>query len=71
MSLAEDNLTLLKLSEVKNRVSLGSSTIYRYIDAGRFPRPRQVGRGNVRWLEHEINDWIRGLPVNDKEMPRP
>ncbi|MEO9633119.1 AlpA family transcriptional regulator [Roseibium sp.] len=55
-------LRLLKLDEVKAKTSLGSSTIYRYIDDGLFPRPRKVGAMAVRWLESEVDDWIVNRP---------
>ncbi|WP_027142716.1 AlpA family phage regulatory protein [Mesorhizobium sp. WSM3626] len=60
-----DNLPdrLLKLKEVMRMTSLGSSTIYRKMDAESFPRPRVLSEACVRWLESEILAWITGLPV--------
>lgn len=54
---------LLRLKDVMIRTSLGSSTIYRHMDAGTFPRPRQLGPACVRWLESDIEKWMAGLPT--------
>ena len=54
---------LLKLREVKAMTSLGATRIYKMINEGKFPRPRQLGPACVRWLESDINSWILDLPV--------
>lgn len=49
---------LIRLREVRARVSLGASTVYRYLAAGKFPRPVDLGGGRVAWLESEVDAWI-------------
>ncbi|CAB3786499.1 helix-turn-helix transcriptional regulator [Paraburkholderia fynbosensis] len=49
---------LIRLREVRMRVGLGASTVYRYLAAGKFPRPVKIGGGRVAWLESEIDAWI-------------
>ncbi|MDN8000949.1 helix-turn-helix transcriptional regulator [Burkholderia multivorans] len=51
---------LIRLREVRTRVGLGASTLYRYLAAGKFPRPVEIGGGRVAWLESEIDAWIAG-----------
>lgn len=51
---------LIRLPEVKHRVGLGRSTIYRWMAEGKFPKPVQLGGCTVAWPEHEIADWITG-----------
>ena len=53
---------LLRLRDVKEKTGLGSSTICRRMAAGTFPAPRRLGPNTVRWLQSEIDDWIKGLP---------
>lgn len=48
----------LTLPQVKERVPKGTTTIYRWIRQGRFPRPYTIGPGSVAWLEREINAWM-------------
>jgi prophage regulatory protein len=51
---------LLRCREVEDRTGLGTSTIYRKMAQGKFPRPRDLG-GSVRWVEADIEAWIDGL----------
>ena len=54
---------LLRIDEVRNRVGLGTSAIYRRMAAGTFPAARQLGPGCVRWRESEIREWMDNLPA--------
>jgi len=44
--------------EVKSRVSLSRSTVWRRIQEGTFPAPVRISQGRVAWLDHEIDSWI-------------
>ena len=65
----------LRLKEVMALVGLRVNSIYRYVAAGAFPRPRKFGRSSF-WVTAEINDWIAkrtaGVPVEiaGGEAPR-
>ncbi|MDE0072556.1 MAG: AlpA family transcriptional regulator [Gammaproteobacteria bacterium] len=49
----------LRVSEVQARTSLGRSTIYRWSAEGRFPAPVMLGGRVARWVEAEIEAWLR------------
>ena len=49
---------LLTLKEVKHKTGLGSTTVYKLVKRGEFPRQVQVGPRSVRWLQTEIDQWI-------------
>jgi prophage regulatory protein len=49
---------LLKLDEVKRRVGLEKSMIYKLIRDGKFPAPYKLARCASRWSEREIAAWI-------------
>ena len=53
---------LLRLRDVKTKTGLGSSTIYRYIQAGTFPAPVKIGGFTSRWRESQVDAWIVALP---------
>lgn len=53
---------LLRLRDVKTTTGLGSSTIYRFIQAGTFPAPLKIGGFASRWRESQIHEWIEALP---------
>jgi prophage regulatory protein len=60
---------LLRLRDVKQKTGLGTSTIYRRMADGTFPIPRKLGPNTVRWLQSEIDAWIRSLPSSRSEAP--
>lgn len=50
--------TILRLPTVKARTALSRSSIYKFVTAGTFPRPVQLGPRAVGWVESEVNEWI-------------
>ncbi|PYG56643.1 AlpA family phage regulatory protein [Rhizobium sp. UGM030330-04] len=53
----------LSLKEVTDMVKVGSSTLYRWMDKGDFPRPRQLGERCVRWTVADIKEWQESRQV--------
>lgn len=53
-----DRPSLIRLEAVKARTCLSRSTIYAYIQDGRFPRPIAISERCVAWIEAEIDGWI-------------
>ena len=49
---------ILRLKNVIEKTGLARSTIYKYVDAGTFPKPIPLGGRSVGWLISEIHDWI-------------
>lgn len=49
---------LLRKRDVMLKLSVGSSTIYRWIEARGFPRPIELAPQVVRWRLSEIDTWI-------------
>lgn len=56
--------TLLRLRDVMDMTKLGSSTIYRKMDADAFPRPVNLGGNVVRWRMSDVQRWITDLPTH-------
>ena len=50
--------TLMKCKEVQTTLTISKATIYRWMDAGTFPRPIQLGPHMVRWKRSDINNWL-------------
>lgn len=57
-ALAPGALILERLPQVKSRVGLGRSEIYRRVKAKTFPAPIKLGERASAWAEHEITAWI-------------
>ena len=53
---------LLTMKEVRELTSLGETKLREMIDAGKFPRAKQVGPRAVRWRMSDVEAWIEGLP---------
>ena len=49
---------LLRLPDVLERTALSSSTLYRLVNAGRFPRPLKLTERSSAWVEAEVDAWI-------------
>ena len=50
--------TLMRRRAVEQRTGLGTTTLYKMMNQGLFPRPLQIGARAVRWPESEIEEWI-------------
>jgi len=51
-------VTMLRLPLVRDRVSLGRSSIYAAIKKGTFPPPVRLSERAVAWVESEIEAWL-------------
>jgi prophage regulatory protein len=53
---------ILRLPQVIVRTGLGRTSIYKAINAGRFPAPVALGARSVGWYESSIARWIEERP---------
>lgn len=44
--------------ELEKLFKVSTATIYRWIKAGRFPKPVQLGANLVRWKASDIEAWM-------------
>jgi prophage regulatory protein len=59
--------SLLRMPQVRQRVALSRSEIYRLIALGRFPRSVPLGERVRAWDADEIEAWIRDrIEARDK-----
>ena len=50
----------LTIKEVRQRVTLSKTHIYRLIRAGLFPVPVPLGPHRTAFVESEVHDWMQG-----------
>ncbi|MEA9551693.1 AlpA family phage regulatory protein [Xanthomonas campestris] len=50
-------LRLLPIKDVRAKVGLSPATIYRQMQAGKFPKPHKVCSRSL-WLSTQIDEWI-------------
>ena len=49
---------IIRKPELKQAVSLSTSTIQRLVQAGKFPKPIKLGANSVGWKMSEVQEWI-------------
>ncbi len=52
-----DDVTFVRLPEVKAITGLSKTSIYELIRANSFPPPVRIGSRSVAWIRVEIRDW--------------
>lgn len=52
------SLKLLKRSEVIDLLGVSKSTLVRWVQAGRFPRPIYLTADTPRWAQDDVSDWL-------------
>ncbi len=58
---------LLKIKEVLNRCAISRATLYRLIEAKRFPyRVSLTGSRAIAWREEDVQRWIEERPTLSK-----
>lgn len=63
----DTNKKLLRAKEVANRLSIGRSTIYRYLANGEFPKPHaKLSKCCTVWLESDIDAYIEDHKIINK-----
>lgn len=61
-------MRFLRLADVRSRVPLSRSQIYRLISIGQFPEAHNLGARSVAWLETDIDAWIQSR-VDGQTVP--
>lgn len=51
----------LRMKEVRAKTGLANSTIYKRMGEGTFPQSRKIGNGSVRWLQSDIDTWMKSV----------
>lgn len=52
-------IRFLRISEVAARTGLSRTTVYEWSADGRLPRPVRLSPRAVRWIEADVEEWIR------------
>ena len=57
------DIRVIRLSEVMEITTISRSTLFRMVEKGSFPAPRQIGERRVGWLSDEVQAWLLDRPV--------
>ena len=58
MTRSTQPLRLMRMGEVIEMVGVSRATIYRWMDAGDFPRSIALGGNSIAWSEKSVQEWI-------------
>tara|TARA_R110002124_G_scaffold201177_4_gene367739 strand:- start:2277 stop:2519 length:243 start_codon:yes stop_codon:yes gene_type:complete len=64
----EEKMRVLRLKDVIEKTGLARSTIYKYVDAGTFPKPISLGGRSVGWVDAEVHEWITER-IENRDIP--
>jgi len=51
-------MKFLRIEEVKQRIGLGRTTIYKMVNEGTFPKPVRILGKKVAWIDSEVDEWM-------------
>ena len=60
---------ILRLPAVKARTGLSRSTIYAFVNYGKFPKPIALGARAVGWVDAEVEAWVAGQIEQSRRTP--
>ena len=60
------NQRMLRLPEVRDITGVSRSSIYKWMDEGKFPLPRKLSERAIAWDSREIAKWVDSRPVHEE-----
>ncbi len=57
-------VTFLSAADVMRRFGISSTTLWRWLRTGRFPKPRYTPGGHRRWANADLERWAAALPTD-------
>ena len=52
-------MRFMRLKEVMQKTGLGRTSIYNFMNEGKFPQSVSLGGRSVAWVDQEIEEWIK------------
>lgn len=65
-TMLSDQTRILRLPEVLSITGVSRSSIYKWVDEGAFPRPKQLGARAIGWDSRELTDWMDKRPTQQE-----
>jgi len=53
------SMRFIRFKELRQRIPLGRTTIWKMMREGRFPQSRRIGKMAAAWLESEVEEWMK------------
>ena len=62
-------LVFLSKAQVLKKIPITGPTLWAWVRAGKFPRPRAVSPNTTVWLAAEVVEWMRARPLRTYKAP--
>ena len=63
-------LVFLSKAQVLKKIPITAPTLWAWVRAGKFPRPRIIPQNKTVWLQSEVHEWMQSRPLrNYKPIP--
>ena len=56
-------LVFLSKAQVLKKIPITGPTLWAWVRAGKFPRPRAISPNKSCWLAHEVDQWMQQRPL--------
>jgi prophage regulatory protein len=64
--MSAEQIRILRLPEVLSLTGVSRSSIYKWVDEGQFPRPKQLGSRAIGWDSRELSNWMDNRPTQQE-----
>jgi prophage regulatory protein len=54
----EPSVRIIRKPEALKMLGVSDCTVWRWENAGKFPKRIQLGANSTGWFEHEIREWL-------------
>ena len=61
----QPTLVFLSKQQVLRKIPITAPTLWSWVRAGKFPRPRAISPNKTCWIEAEVDAWIRARPLRN------
>ena len=61
----QPTLVFLSKAEVLRRIPITGPTLWSWVRAGKFPRPRIISQNKTVWLQSEVHEWMQSRPLRN------
>ena len=62
-------LVFLSKAQVLKKIPVTAATLWAWVRAGKFPRPRAISDNKTVWVEAEVDAWMRARPLRNYKAP--
>jgi prophage regulatory protein len=62
---APPSLVFLSKQQVLAKIPVTGPTLWAWVRAGKFPRPREISANKIGWVESEVDAWMQSRPLRN------